>query len=115
MQMFITVAPYQPQHLVRGYCFPYRICNHPDWSNVWGPANPIALTSDIKAVRDIFGLKAKLYRLAEGIIKQKLPIHEIRVGYPLCDTLEVTMESAGTDWQKFESLLSSSFGLPIKL
>lgn len=120
--LFIVTKPYKPAHVVRDYQFPFRIGLRKNTLNdVWRPLSQDDLITNLKPDLDYFAVSAKLYRLGQAIRSANLPVEGIRVAPNEIDVLEVCIsderrtELDKKNWIIFTRLLSTSFGLPVKL
>jgi hypothetical protein len=117
--MFISSRPSQVRNDLRLYRFPYRIGIAEDSIGMWVFSSPENLTTNIPSEADVFAVNQKLIRLGRQIRIERLAILGINITPFEDDTLEVTVGGSDTKpaetWKQFDSLLSITFGLPIRL
>ena len=121
---FILTRRTNPRDTVRLYQFPYRIAEFADnrTHNPWEPGLGLKLCGNLRIEGDLFGVNQKLLRLGEQIVSQHLDINIITivVAFSEVDVLEVFIDGDVSGdipqtWKRFDSCLSTAFGLPVKL
>jgi len=114
--MFITITE-GDSIFSRHYHFPYRLVRPNVLSAVWKSAEPWqSAPPKLFLENDIFGAHEKLERFFEKILRHRLAIEEVKLGWEHYDTIEVILDRrpqmvSSSHWSKTEHSLRHAFGL----